>query len=135
MQGRKSQKKDVGSISIRELYSTLVAGAGISPDYVLDRMQWYEVETLLEGYDLRQRDGWEKVRTLAVASLQSNSAKRLKAQKVFPLPWDKQTSKQKGKSVDKPSDEYINQFRDLALDMMSNNKEVVDLNKLKVYGK
>ncbi|MCD7977020.1 MAG: hypothetical protein LUG51_07635 [Tannerellaceae bacterium] len=86
-------KKAEEQVSLRELYTTLVVGAGISPAYVLDEMQWYEVEAVLDGYDLKQRENWEKVRTLVVASLQSNSSKRLKAQKAFPLPWDKQEQK------------------------------------------
>ncbi|MCD7915718.1 MAG: hypothetical protein LUG96_11045 [Tannerellaceae bacterium] len=128
-------KKATGEISIRELYSTLVVGAGISPAYVLDQMQWYEIDSVLDGYDLKQRDGWKKVRAVAVASLQSNSTKRLKAQKVFPLPWDKQGHKQAATVVEKPSDDYIHQMREEALQFIQSEKEVVNLNKLNIYGR
>jgi len=111
-------------------------GVGLSPAYVLDTMQWYEVDALLEGYDLRQKDSWEKVRTLAVSSLQANSNKRLKATKIFPLPWDKRTSEKKNGTVEKPSNDYINSFKTSALEFMGEeNKEVINLNKLMVYGK
>lgn len=117
------------------MYTTLVVGAGISPAYVLDEMQWYEVEAVLDGYDLKQRENWEKVRTLVVASLQSNSSKRLKAQKAFPLPWDKQEQKRSAGKKEKPSTEYIHQFQEEAFKCINSERVEVNLDKLKIYGR
>ena len=36
-----------------------------------------------------ERDGWERVRMLAICSLQPYSQKRLEPADVMPLPWDK----------------------------------------------
>lgn len=62
---------------------------GIAPDYVLDRMQFYEIETLIENMWRKNKDSWEQTRTLGYITAQSQSTKKIDMQSMMSFPWEK----------------------------------------------
>lgn len=62
---------------------------GIAPDYVLDRMTFYEVSTLLENLWMKEKESWEQTRTVAFVTAQSQSTKKLDMKSMMTFPWEK----------------------------------------------
>lgn len=62
---------------------------GISPDYVLDKMTFYEVSTLLENLWMKEKESWEQTRTVAFVTAQSQSTKKLDMKSMMTFPWEK----------------------------------------------
>ena len=52
-------------MTIKEIYTLLVIEGGLSPDYVLDTMQMYEVEPLINNIHRKNKESWEQTRLLA----------------------------------------------------------------------
>lgn len=61
---------------------------GINPDYFLDRMQWYEVDSCLEGLRNKEKTGWEQTRFLGFITAQTQSTKQLKPTDILSFDWD-----------------------------------------------
>lgn len=81
------------AVSIRELYSRVVGEGGIAPDYFLDKMDFIEVESFLDGLNRRNRESWEQTRLLGYIIAQSNSTKTLKQTDILRFPWDEEEKK------------------------------------------
>ena len=61
---------------------------GINPDYFLDRMQWYGVDSCLEGLRNKEKTGWEQTRFLGFITAQTQSTKQLKPTDILSFDWD-----------------------------------------------
>ncbi len=70
------------------MFAILTLDLGISPDYVLDQMQTYEVTALIEHRNHKHRERWEQTRFLAYIIAQCNSKKRLKLEDILKFDWD-----------------------------------------------
>lgn len=66
----------------------IVVQCGVSPDYFMDRMQWYEVEACLRGLERSERAAWERTRYVCYVTAQVQSRKRLKPSDVLRFEWD-----------------------------------------------
>lgn len=62
------------------------------PDYVLDRMEWYEINAALQYQHYTFKEDWEQARLIAYVMAQVNSKKRLKIEDIIKFPWDKETN-------------------------------------------
>lgn len=51
-------------------------------------MQSYEVESILDGFEYKQRTAWEQSRMISYVTAQCNSSKKLKPQDIIRFPWD-----------------------------------------------
>ena len=85
--------KKTKAVSIRELYSRVVGEGGIAPDYFLDKMDFIEVESFIDGLNRRNREAWEQTRLLGFIIAQSNSTKTLKQTDILRFPWDEEEKK------------------------------------------
>lgn len=63
---------------------------GISPAYVLDRMEMYEVHSLLKYSYFRHKDSWERARFMSYVQANCAGAKLQKMQDVVSFDWDKE---------------------------------------------
>ncbi|CDE61286.1 putative uncharacterized protein [Parabacteroides sp. CAG:409] len=68
------------------MYSIIVGECGIQPDYFLDKMQWYEINALLNGRE--NRTSWEQTRMICYMIAQVNSTKKLKPTDILSFTWD-----------------------------------------------
>ena len=132
--GGKWRKKKEGddtetkAVSIRELYSRVVGEGGIAPDYFLDKMDFIEVESFIDGLNRRNREAWEQTRLLGFIIAQSNSTKTLKQTDILRFPWDEE--EKKDTSV---TDEEMQRFRAKAKEVesqLNTNKDVWYSNRI-----
>ena len=98
-----------------ELYAILVIQLGYSPEYVLDRMEWYEVNAALKYSYYGIKDGWEQSRFISYLIAQVNSKKKLTLDDITKFYWEKETvdtdTKITKKDIDrlnKMAEAYIN---------------------------
>lgn len=58
------------------------------PQYVLDMMEWYEVDAALKYQYYSYKEDWEQARMISYIVAQVNSKKRLKLEDIIKFPWD-----------------------------------------------
>lgn len=88
----------------------LVLEAGLDAGYVMDQMQMYEVDTLINNLYKANKNGWEQARMIAYLLAQVNSSKKLKPTDIISFSWDKEQNK----GDTKISNEDIERLRDEA---------------------
>lgn len=66
----------------------MVLKLGLSPKYVLDEMEMYEVRTLCKYQHYRSQESWEQTRLSSYITAQVNSSKKLKFQDIVKFPWE-----------------------------------------------
>lgn len=91
----------------------MVIEAGVNPEYFLDKMKPYEIETLLKGLHLKNRESWEQTRFICYTVAQGNSSKQLKLTDIFKFSWDeRQTSisADDKERLKRKSEEYLKQI-------------------------
>ena len=74
----------------------LVLKYGISPEYVLDRMQSYEILALIKYGYMRNQENWELTRFMSYLIAQTNSTKKLKPTDIISFAWDKNEKDDEG---------------------------------------
>lgn len=62
---------------------------GLDPGYVLDRIQTYEVEALIENMWMKSKESWEQARLQAYLTAQVNSTKKIDMTEFMTFPWEK----------------------------------------------
>lgn len=70
------------------MYAILTIQMHYPPSYVLDEMEWYEVNAAMKYQHLCYKDGWEQTRFNAYVIAQVNSKNKLDMMKFMPFPWD-----------------------------------------------
>lgn len=58
------------------------------PEYVLDKMKWYEIVAALKHQSFAIMDSWEQARLIAFIIAQANSKERLEMDSIIKFPWD-----------------------------------------------
>lgn len=86
-------------MTISEIYSLLVLEAGIDPGYVLDRMEFYEIDALIDHFYLSHKEGWEQARMISYVIAQSNSTKKIRPTDLIQFPWDKMELESTDKAI------------------------------------
>ena len=62
---------------------------GLDPGYVLDRIQTYEIEALIENMWMKSKESWEQARLQAYLTAQVNSTKTIDMTEFMTFPWEK----------------------------------------------
>lgn len=92
---------------------------GCSPEYFLNKMQWWEVQRYINGIRRRERTAWATTRQHAFWILRSLGAKIDTASDLLPLPWEKNKESEKSE----PNEEDIQRALDIiAAENAKNNK-------------
>ena len=66
---------------------------GVQPDYVLDRMNFYEIEALLDNLWMKNKESWEQTRVRAYITAQTQSTKKIDMNDMMSFPWEKKVEK------------------------------------------
>lgn len=61
---------------------------GIDPGYVLDRIQTYEIEALIENLWMKDKTSWEQTRTVSYITAQCQSTKKIDPKQMMSFPWE-----------------------------------------------
>jgi hypothetical protein len=66
----------------------LVLEGGLSPEYVLDKMEQYEIAPLVSKLYLKNKESWEQARLIGYITAQTQSTKKLKPTDIMKFPWE-----------------------------------------------
>lgn len=66
----------------------LVLEGGLSPEYVLDKMEQYEIAPLVSKLYLKNKESWEQTRLIGYITAQTQSTKKLKPTDIMKFPWE-----------------------------------------------
>ena len=66
---------------------------GVQPDYVLDCIQTYEIEALIENLWMKNKEAWEQTRVQAYITAQTQSTKKIEMNDMMSFPWEKKVEK------------------------------------------
>lgn len=91
----------------------LVLHCGISPKYVLDEMEPYEMKAIIDNIYMRTRDDWERTRYEAYVTAQVNSKNSMKPSDLIKFSWEKGGEKGAGQS-DGPTRQQLERLRAMA---------------------
>lgn len=80
---------------------------GLSPEYVLDKIEWYEINALMKYQYYAIKDNWEQARLIAFLIAQTNSKKKLKLQDIVPFAWDEDEENEDNKPITKSEIERL----------------------------
>lgn len=92
---------------------------GISPKYVLDEMQMYEINALMDNKYLAVKDNWEQARMITYIIAQVNSKKKLNPEDIIKFSWDDDTPSG-NTSISDEDIERLRQKADNYLKMINN---------------
>lgn len=87
-------------------------GLGLSPRYVLDDMQFYEIDSLLDSYYLKHKDSWEQARLIAYMTAQVNSKNTISPEDIIKFHWEKDKSVVLSEEAHKSIELDIKEFED-----------------------
>lgn len=62
----------------------------LQPSYILDEMDWYEVNALLKYRYYSFKEQWEQTRLVTYMTAQVNSKRHLKLTDIITFPWEKE---------------------------------------------
>ena len=79
---------------------------GLSPEYVLDKIQTYEINALVEYGFLKDRENWEQARLMAYVTAQCQSTKKIKITDIVQFPWEQKQTKEQTE-IDKKKLEQV----------------------------
>lgn len=88
----------------------------ISPSYVLDEMQWYEINSLFKYRHYSHKDEWQQARLITYMIAQVNSKKTLKLSDIITFPWEDAAEAEE----QKVSAEDVKRLKQMAQDYLSN---------------
>lgn len=88
----------------------------ISPQYVLDEMEWIEVNALFKYRHYSHKDAWEQARLITYMVAQVNSRKTLKLSDILTFPWEDDADEKE----QKVSAEDVKRLKQMAQDYLSN---------------
>lgn len=94
----------------------LVLQYGLNTEYVLDKMEMYEVKSLLKYQHYKFKEEWEQTRLLAYITAQCNSTKKLKLDDIIKFPWEVE-EKKKASAI---TNEELQRLKDKAQKMLAN---------------
>lgn len=87
-------------MSISELYAILVLEMHLPPSYILDEIDWYEINSLMKYRYYAVKEQWEQARLITYMTAQVNSKKHLKLTDIITFPWEKDESEENTKVTD-----------------------------------
>lgn len=80
---------------------------GLSPDYVLDKIEWYEINALMKYQYYSIIDNWEQARLIAYMIAQTHSKKKLKLQDIVPFTWEEDEENEDNQPITKTEIERL----------------------------
>lgn len=92
-----------------------------SPEYILDEMQWYEINAALKYNYYAVKDNWEQARLITYMIAQTNSKHKLKFEDIATFPWENE--KDVDKPISKEDIERLNKQAQAYLNTINNNAE------------
>lgn len=96
---------------------------GLSPEYVLDKIEWYEINALMKYQYYSIKDNWEQARLIAFMIAQTNSKRKLKLQDIVPFVWEEDEEMEEVQPITKTE---IERLKAKAQDYLSSNNNKIE---------
>lgn len=103
------------------MYAILTLQMGYNPTYVLDKMQWYEINAAIKYNHYAYKESWEQTRLIAYTIAQCNSKEKLKLEDVIKFSWDNDKT-EPDKPITKQDIERLNKRAQAYLKIFENAK-------------
>jgi len=71
----------------------LVFQGHMTPGYVMDEMEMYEVDCLMSHLYLASKDAWEQARLVSYIGAQTHSTKKMSVSDIVSFPWEDKTER------------------------------------------
>lgn len=85
-----SGEDNTPSLSLSDMASTLIVDYGVSADYVMNKMELWELESFYKAAEAKVRERYEENRLWAYIQLLPNLTKNAGGpEKILPFPWEK----------------------------------------------
>lgn len=91
---------------------------GLSPKYVLDEIEFYEIDSLMKYSYKKHKNDWEQARLISYLIAQTNSTKKLKLEDIINFSWEKEKNRENQKvtkeeieAMQKQAEEYEKLFQ------------------------
>ena len=91
----------------------------LPPSYILDEMDWYEVNALLKYRYYAFKEQWEQARLVTYMTAQVNSRKHLKLSDIITFPWEKE-EEEENTSI---TDDDVKRLKAMAENYLYNEKK------------
>ena len=91
---------------------------GLSPDYVLDKIQNYEIWALMKNQHLKIKEEWEQARFISHIIALTNGAKVKNVEDIISFPWEKEELKK----MAEVSDAELKRLKEKAKRMIDNKQ-------------
>jgi len=108
---------------VSELYAILTQQMGYAPDYVLDKMQWYEINAAMKYSHYSVKDGWEQARLVAYMVAQVNSKRTLEMDEIVKFPWENEDDEPVKTSITKEEIEQLKKEAEQFIKQQNNTVE------------
>lgn len=99
----------------------MVLKFGINPDYVLNKMAFYEINALFKYSYYKNQEDWEQTRMLGFINAKCQGAKNIKLDTLISFPWENQNKNNIQVSNKKMTDEDFKRLHKKAQMMIENN--------------
>ena len=86
----------------------------LPPSYILNEMEWYEINSLFKYRHYVSKESWEQARLITYMTAQVNSKRHLKLTDIITFPWEKEDEEQT-----KVTDEDVKRLKAMAQDYLS----------------
>lgn len=83
---------------------------GINPGYVLDEMEFYEINAILANLYLKDKSSWEQTREIGYITAQCQSSKRIDPKEFMVFPWEKE---EEPEVTEEDREEMIRELREM----------------------
>lgn len=100
------------------MYAIMTLRFHYPPDYVLDRMEMYEVRSIFNYSNYAIRDNWEQSRFISYIIASCNSTKKIELTDLLKFPWEESDDTDTPKPI---SDADIKRLRAKAQNYLKSN--------------
>ena len=92
------------------------------PDYVLDKMEMYEVRNAFKYQYYSHKNEWEQARLISYITAQVNSTKKLSITDIVTFPWEKDSDNLSIEEKNEITDADIKRLKEKAQQFLNHNK-------------
>lgn len=94
----------------------------LPPTYILDEIEWYEINSLFKYRYYSYKESWEQARLITYMTAQCNSRRHLQLTDIIKFPWEDDVQDEEQTKV---TDEDVKRLKAMAQNYLSNENNSV----------
>lgn len=88
----------------------------LQPNYILDEIEWYEINSLFKYRHYTYKESWEQARLITYMTAQCNSRRHLQLTDIIRFPWEENEETEEQTKV---TDDDVKRLKAMANDYLS----------------